>query len=62
MNNRFYNVKCILKYRQKSDSFAAHYEQHFEYTTACKLSTYMYEIKITQIYQLYLINGVIYQS
>ena len=32
MDDYFSDVQCILKNRQISDSFAAHYEQHFKYT------------------------------
>ena len=36
MENNFSNVQRLLKSRQKSDSFAAHFEQHFKYTTSLK--------------------------
>ena len=31
MDSCFYDVQCILKKGQKSDSFSAHYYQHFKH-------------------------------
>ena len=42
MYGNFQDDQCILKYGQKPDSFAAHYEQQFNYTTPCTgLCNYM---------------------
>ena len=35
MDVNLFNVQCLLKNEQKLDSFAAHYGQHYEYTTSC---------------------------
>ena len=34
MDGHLYDVQCLLKNGLKSDSFAAHYGQHFQYTTS----------------------------
>ena len=34
MDGHFSDFLCLLKNRQKSDSFAAHFEQHFNTTTS----------------------------
>ena len=34
MDGHFYDLLCILKNRKKSDSFDAHFEQHFNSTTS----------------------------
>ena len=34
MDSHFSNILSLLKSRQKSESFAAHFEQHFNYTTS----------------------------
>ena len=39
LNINFLNLKGIVKDRKKSDSSAAHYEQYFKSTMACKWST-----------------------
>ena len=42
MDGHFSDLLRLLKNGQKSDSFAAHFEQHFNTTTACTdLSNYM---------------------
>ena len=35
MDSHFSDLLRLLKNVQKSDSFAAHYEQHFDATTSC---------------------------
>ena len=34
MDSHFSDILCLLKNRQKSDSFAAHFEQHFNTSTS----------------------------
>ena len=34
MDDHFSAVRCLLKKRQKSDSFSAHFEQHFNPTSS----------------------------
>ena len=35
MDGHFSDLLCLLKNGQKSDSFAAHFKQHFNTTTSC---------------------------
>ena len=35
MGGHFFDVQGLLENGQKSDSFAAHFEQHFKSTTSC---------------------------
>ena len=44
MDSHFSDAQCFLKNRHKSDSFSAHFEQHFKSTTSrmnlCKCMTF----------------------
>ena len=44
MGGHFYDLLCLLNNRNRSDSFATHFEQHFNYTTShtdiCKCMTF----------------------
>ena len=56
MDGRLSNLLRLLKNRQKSDSFAAHFEQHFNATTPC---TYLRKyITSKLVKQLNLIVGM----
>ena len=42
MGSQFFDLLRLLKYGKKLDSFAAHFEQHFNYTTSrVELRKYM---------------------
>ena len=50
MDGHFYEILRLLKNGQKSDSFAAHSEQHFNTTTSCTdLRKYMVFRVVNQI-------------
>ena len=46
MGGRFFDILCLLKSRQKSDSFAANFEQKFNATISC---TYLHKYIMFEI-------------
>ena len=46
MEGRLSYLLCLLKNGQKYDSFSAHLEQHFKYTTSC---TYLHKYMMFKV-------------